>query len=316
MKPMISAAVVALAISCTTEVDTEKIRITEYKDGKACAVSLTFDDGMKEHYTIVAPELEKRGWRGTFWLCGAWIHDDPETDPTHITWDEAVRMHEKGHEMSNHSWSHPNLTELSPEALAAEITMNDDAIFNHIGTRPVTFCFPYNAYNDDLINTVMIGRIGARLKEFWLGGQHCPEGYLENQIETAIADSTWITGMTHGITYGYDCYENPDDFTGFLDYLKSKEEQIWIGTFREVAAYTEVYNNTLLEIEQKGKHLTVTPKTDLDAKLYATMLTLEIPSYEGEIKATQDDTMLQTLYRNGNIYISFNPFGGEINIRL
>lgn len=316
MKRMIYVAVTALVIGCTTDISTEDISLTKYKDGKACAVSLTFDDGMKEHYTIVAPELESRGWRGTFWLCGAWIHNDPQADTTHITWSEAAEMHAKGHEMSNHSWSHPNLTELSPEALAAEIALNDDAIFSHIGSKPLTFCFPYNAYNESLVNTVMIGRVGARLKEFWLGGQHCPEGYLQQQIETAIADSTWISGMTHGINYGYDCYENPEDFISFLDYLKSMEEDVWVGTFKDVAIYTTVAEHTTLDIKKEGKCLVINPSTDLDPKLYATNLTIEIRSYDDELKATQDGCVLETSYRNDNVYVSFNPYGGEIKIRL
>ena len=29
-------------------------------------LTLTFDDGIKDHYSIAVPELEKRGWRGLF----------------------------------------------------------------------------------------------------------------------------------------------------------------------------------------------------------------------------------------------------------
>ena len=208
---MITAA--AMAIGCSADINPEDVNVAAYKDGKECAVSFTFDDGMKEHYTIVAPELEKRGFRGTFWLCCAWIHDDPQIDTTHITWDEAREMAKNGHEMSNHSWSHPNLTELSDEDALLEMTRNDEAIAGQIGERPVTFCFPYNAYNEERVAMAMEGRIGARLKEFWFGGQHSPDEYLHKQIEDALASGSWITGMTHGINYGYDCYET--DASGF-----------------------------------------------------------------------------------------------------
>ena len=52
-KTLIMAVSVAIAAGCTADLNTEDIRITDYKDGKECAVSLTFDDSMKEHYTIV-----------------------------------------------------------------------------------------------------------------------------------------------------------------------------------------------------------------------------------------------------------------------
>lgn len=35
------------------------VYIAKYKQDKACAISYTFDDGLAEHYTLVAPQLEK-----------------------------------------------------------------------------------------------------------------------------------------------------------------------------------------------------------------------------------------------------------------
>lgn len=314
MKRTIMITAAAMAIGCSAEINPEDVRTAAYKDGKECAVSFTFDDGMKEHYTIVAPELEKRGFRGTFWLCCAWIHDDPQADTTHITWDEAREMHANGHEMSNHSWSHPNLTTLSDEEALEEIVRNDDAIEEQIGTRPVTFCFPYNAYNEERVAMAMEGRVGARLKEFWFGGQHSPDEYLHKQIEDALAAGSWIAGMTHGINYGYDCYEtDPSGFTRFLDYVKEREDRIWVGTFRDVAAYTKAAEAIELKAEKKGRGLVITPEMPSDELLKDVLLTMEVAA-EG-ITATQDGQKLETTTRNGKSYITFNPYGGEIALK-
>lgn len=315
MKRTIMITAAAMAIGCSAEINPEDVRTAAYKDGKECAVSFTFDDGMKEHYTIVAPELEKRGFRGTFWLCCAWIHDDPQTDTTHITWDEAREMHANGHEMSNHSWSHPNLTTLSDEEALEEIVRNDDAIEEQIGTRPVTFCFPYNAYNEERVAMAMEGRVGARLKEFWFGGQHSPDEYLHKQIEDALAAGSWIAGMTHGINYGYDCYEDPSEFTAFLDYLKSMEEKVWVGTFREVAAYKAAAENVVLTTKKTLNGLSVTPSLDLDKELYQCLLTMEIPCNDMKIQAAQDKKDLAVSYKDGKAYVSFDPFGGKITLK-
>jgi hypothetical protein len=270
---------------------------------------------MKEHYTIVAPELEKRGFRGTFWMCGAWMPADPQADTTHFTWAEAKEMSDKGHEMSNHSWSHPYLTMLSEDELIEQIRKNDEAILTNIGKPSTTFCFPYNAFNEAVIEKAMIGRIGARLKEFWLGGQHSPKEYLQKQIEDALAAGSWIVGMTHGINYGYDCYEDASEFTDFLDYLKSLEDRIWIGTFRDVAAYTTVAKGISLDISKDGKEITVVPATNLDRTLYETPLTLEVNTDGKKIKAQQDGKTLETSYRNGKVYITFCPFGGAVTLK-
>ena len=315
MKKLLMITTMAAAIGCTADLTTEDIKVADYKDGKECAVSLTFDDSMKEHYTIVAPELEKRGFRGTFWMCGGWMPAEPQYDTTHFTWAEAKEMSDKGHEMSNHSWSHPNMTTLSEDELKEQIRRNDEAILANLGKPSTTFCFPYNAYNDAVLAEVMKGRIGARLKEFWLGGQHSPKEYLQKQIEDALAAGSWIVGMTHGINYGYDCYEDASEFTDFLDYLKSLEDRIWIGTFRDVAAYTAVAKGISLDISKDGKEITVVPATNLDRTLYETPLTLEVNTDGKKIKAQQDGKALEASYRNGKAYITFCPFGGAVTLK-
>lgn len=315
MKKFLIVTTMAAAIGCTADLDTEDIKVADYKDGKECAVSLTFDDSMKEHYTIVAPELEKRGFRGTFWMCGGWMPAEPQYDTTHFTWAEAKEMSDKGHEMSNHSWSHPNMTTLSEDELKEQIRKNDEAILANLGKPSTTFCFPYNAYNDAVLAEVMKGRIGARLKEFWLGGQHSPKEYLQKQIEDALAAGSWIVGMTHGINYGYDCYEDASEFTGFLDYLKSLEDRIWVGTFRDVAAYTAVAKSITMDISKDGKEITVVPATNLDRTLYETPLTLEVNTDGKKIKAQQDGKALEASYRNGKAYITFCPFGGAVTLK-
>ena len=315
MKKLLMITTMAAAIGCTADLTTEDIKVADYKDGKECAVSLTFDDSMKEHYTIVAPELEKRGFRGTFWMCGGWMPAEPQYDTTHFTWAEAKEMSDKGHEMSNHSWSHPNMTTLSENELKEQIRKNDEAILANLGKPSTTFCFPYNAYNDAVLAEVMKGRIGARLKEFWLGGQHSPKEYLQKQIEDALAAGSWIVGMTHGINYGYDCYEDASEFTDFLDYLKSLEDRIWVGTFRDVAAYTAVAKGISLDISKDGKEITVVPATNLDRTLYETPLTLEVNTDGKKIKAQQDGKALEASYRNGKAYITFCPFGGAVTLK-
>lgn len=315
MKRLIIMASMAAAIGCSADLASDSVKVTDYKDGKECAVSLTFDDSMKEHYTIVAPELEKRGFRGTFWMCGGWMPADPQADTTHFTWAEAKEMSDKGHEMSNHSWSHPYLTMLSEEELVEQIRKNDEAILANLGKPSTTFCFPYNAFNEAVLEKVMIGRIGARLKEFWLGGQHSPKEYLTKTVEDALASGSWITGMTHGINYGYDCYTDPTEFTDFLDYLKSLEGRIWIGTFRDVAAYTAVAKDVKLAVSPAEKGIIVTPATSLDKGLYETPLTMEVATGDKKIKAEQDGKTLDVTYRDDKAYFSFCPFGGTIAIR-
>jgi peptidoglycan/xylan/chitin deacetylase (PgdA/CDA1 family) len=63
---------------------------------------LTFDDGAVSSYTIVAGELEKRGWRGHFFVTTDWIGRPDFLDPQQIR-----ELHARGHVIGSHSCSHP-----------------------------------------------------------------------------------------------------------------------------------------------------------------------------------------------------------------
>lgn len=78
MKRLLSISVLLLFsfFLLVTQEPSTPVTIARYKGDKFCAISYTFDDGLKEHYTHAAPQLEKRGFRGTFWINGAKINED------------------------------------------------------------------------------------------------------------------------------------------------------------------------------------------------------------------------------------------------
>src|SRR5580658_393865 len=63
---------------------------------------LTFDDGALSSYTIVAGELEKRGWRGHFFVTTGWTGRPGFLEPQHIR-----ELHARGHIIGSHTCSHP-----------------------------------------------------------------------------------------------------------------------------------------------------------------------------------------------------------------
>ena len=126
-----------------------EVYVADYKDDKQCAVSYTFDDGLEEHYTLVFPEMEKVGFKGTFWIWGKGIENEAaQQGKTRMTWAQMKEMSDKGHEISSHSWSHANLKSLTLEEVETEVEKNDSIILAWIGKRPLTFCYPFNAYKD------------------------------------------------------------------------------------------------------------------------------------------------------------------------
>ena len=123
---------------------------------------------MAEHSTVAAPELEKRGFRGTFWVCGYYTEQGASAKVPRMTWDELREMSKKGHEVSSHSWAHKNAKRLTIEQVKSEIEKNDSAIYANIGIVPRTYCYPYNYKTEEIVRMASKGRV-ARSEERRVG---------------------------------------------------------------------------------------------------------------------------------------------------
>ena len=60
---------------------------------------------------------------------------------------QLVRMVAEGHEIGNHTWSHPDLTRLSPAKLAEEMAKTNRLVKAYTGTEPHTLRPPYGTTN-------------------------------------------------------------------------------------------------------------------------------------------------------------------------
>lgn len=101
-------------------------------------VAMTFDDGPHPTHTPrLLDLLGERGLKATFYLIGNRVVQYPNI---------ARRISDEGHEIGNHSWSHPFLDRLSDRAVTQEIDQTTSAIFQVTGRPPVTFRPPYGAF--------------------------------------------------------------------------------------------------------------------------------------------------------------------------
>lgn len=93
------------------------------------------------------------------------------------------------------------------------------------------------------------------------------------------------------------------------------EDKIWVGTFREVAAYTEEQKHTRLDIRQQKKGLIITPQLDLDKEIFTEPLTMVIQK-EGVRKMTaRQGKKKLAVHKIGDKFIfDFNPFGEAIKV--
>lgn len=304
---------------CASDGKDITVRVAKFKDDKTCAISYTYDDGSKEHYTLVVPEMEKRGFRGTFWVNGISVNPNNEQveDTSRVSWPQLKEMAFRGHEISNHGWSHAKLTTLSREGIIAEIEKNDSIILKEIGIPSQTFCYPYNAKNDEVLELASKSRVGTRIKQHGIGSKSTSEN-LEEWVNTLLETNDWGVGMIHGITYGYDAFGTSSRILWeHFDKVKALEDSIWVGTFREVAAYTKEYEELKCEIIQKGNELTVTPRLALDPQLFNEPLTMVVEKEKiRQIEVTQGGKVLPTRLLPDKAVFDFDPYAGVINIKV
>lgn len=105
-------------------------------------VAITFDDGPHADLTPkLLDMLKARGIKATFYVVGRNAAEYP---------DIVKRMVAEGHEVGNHSWSHPALNSLGAESVRSQLEKTSDAIAKATGQRPATLRPPYGATNSRL----------------------------------------------------------------------------------------------------------------------------------------------------------------------
>ena len=100
-------------------------------------IAMTFDDGPSATLTPKLLDLlAAHHIKATFFVIGENVAEHREI---------VERAAREGHEIANHSWSHPNFGKMSDEGVRRQLTRTDDAIKNATGVRPTLLRPPYGS---------------------------------------------------------------------------------------------------------------------------------------------------------------------------
>jgi peptidoglycan/xylan/chitin deacetylase (PgdA/CDA1 family) len=103
-------------------------------------IAMTFDDGPSATLTPKLLDLlAARHIKVTFFVIGENVAEHPEI---------VARAAREGHEIGNHSWSHPNFAKMSQEGVRSQLQRTDDAIKNATGKRPTLMRPPYGSLTE------------------------------------------------------------------------------------------------------------------------------------------------------------------------
>ena len=104
-------------------------------------IALTFDDGPHPKETNqVLDVLKKYNIKATFFIAGK-----------HANWypKALVRASKEGHEIGNHTFNHPDISNLTKSQLEEEILKCEDILIKLTGKKPTLFRPPYGSYKQE-----------------------------------------------------------------------------------------------------------------------------------------------------------------------
>lgn len=114
-------------------------------DTKEKKLAISFDAAWGADYTPRLLEiLKEHNLKTTFFLTGIWVKKYPEV---------VKKIAAAGHELGNHSTTHPHCASLSQEELKKELLENEEMIYRLTGKRTRLFRPPFGEYSNDVIQT-------------------------------------------------------------------------------------------------------------------------------------------------------------------
>ncbi len=108
-------------------------------------ISISFDAAWGGDKTLgILDLLDEYNIKTTFFLVDIWTQKYPELVKEIVA---------RGHEIGNHSTSHPQMSKLNETQIAKELNTQADNVQAIAGVRPVLFRPPYGDYNNRVITT-------------------------------------------------------------------------------------------------------------------------------------------------------------------
>lgn len=159
-------------------------------------IALTYDDGPTDNTEELLDILRDAKAKATFFICG--ISNGKGAIDETDKWNNVVqRMHDEGHQVASHTWSHRDLNKISTLDRSVEMVKNEQAISNILGMYPSYMRPPYLQCSSDSGCQRDMGQLGYHIIGWstdstdWLH-----EGDLDAMIDAtdAAIDATDVSG--------------------------------------------------------------------------------------------------------------------------
>ncbi len=311
----------------------EKVFIAPFKDNKQMAMSFSFDDGALNVYTDVLPMFEKFGYRATIPI-NPKIITEKVTNPWWGSWEQWRDAQARGFEISNHAMEHHDLTQVDVQKLDYYINDSFDLIQKKLGKAPMSFVFPQDKANKEILLKVFERHIAMRQRDALsqvyknifipvYGGQFFSEKTAERIIDLGLLKRLWVIAECHAIaTKDIKTYKpmTKELLEKHLTYIKGKEDKIWVDTFINVYLYLIEKKRSQLYWESISSHqVKLFIKAQLNPKIFHKPLTIVIdtsPVYPKKALAVQERSLkkLSVKIRGNKLYIDVIPNTSPVEV--
>lgn len=273
-------------------------RVEKWQGGAEAALSLTFDDGTQDQWTRGLPLWQEYGFHVTLGIVADRFLSHPERLP------QLQQAFDAGHELANHSATHPDLTTRSLAEAQQEVQQCQDLLLQNVQglNRIYTFAYPYETYNGDLIAMLQdMGFLFARsgpqdlgdvtpLNDAlnppdyhlyaWVNLSALPFSFWDNSTDNVLAAGGWMIEECHGIGTvgepGVGWNARPEsEFRAHYDHIKSFGARLWVAPLGVAGRYATERNFAQVSLIASGAQRIDFAVTDtLDDAVYNVPLTL------------------------------------------
>lgn len=154
-------------------------------------IMLTFDDTDLDQYTLAAPEMEKHGFKGVFFVMTVSIGrhgKQPYMDKTQIK-----DLADRGHVIGSHTWDHHNVKKYQGDDWRIQVEEPTKKLEEITGKSIKYFAYPFGLWNPQAIPELKKrGMIAA----FQLADKRDPQDPLFT-IRRIIASGYWSPKTLH-----------------------------------------------------------------------------------------------------------------------
>lgn len=250
----------------------KKLAIMRFPGGKAKAVTLSYDDGVKTDQRLISI-MNQHGLKGTFNINANLFAEEGTTDSTptrRMTYSEAKETYQKsGQEVAIHGLNHGFFTYMAKAVASYEVCEDRRRLEEMTGQVVRGMAYPFGAYTDELLEILRINEIAYSRTTRSHHGFHLPEEFLTwhptchhkderlSELTEEFLAAQPGTSRQHnsmlfylwGHSYEFENNQNWYVIEEFAEKIGGRED-VWYATNMEIYQYVKAFQRLEFSVDQ------------------------------------------------------------------